>query len=110
MRYLAASSLFLLVVACGDSESATTTTTTSATTAAASGGAGGTTSTGGAGGTPSCEGGAPVSAPEETWTFVPVDGTVCGAAGTTSGFFINPTAQSQRLFIVLSGGGACFNQ
>jgi len=111
MRYLAACSLFVLLAACGDSESATTATTATTTTSAASGGAGGTTSTGGAGGgTPECEGGAPVTAPEETWTFVPVDGTVCGAAGTTSGFFINPTAQSARLFIVLSGGGACFSQ
>jgi hypothetical protein len=73
------------------------------------GGSGGTPSTGGSAGSP-CDVGEPVMAPEDTWTYVPVDGAVCATAGTTAGFFINPTSASKRLVIFFQGGGACFNQ
>jgi hypothetical protein len=51
-----------------------------------------------------------VRAPEESWTYVPVDGAVCGNAGTTAGFFVNPTSASRRLVGFFQGGGACFDQ
>src|SRR5262249_19165712 len=60
--------------------------------------------------TPNCDPLAPCAAPYHTWTFVPVAGTVCGAPGTTAGFFVNPTSWSRKLLIVFSGGGACFHQ
>lgn len=51
--------------------------------------------------------GEPVDAPLETWTFVPVDEAKC-TNGTSTGFAINRTDRSDRLVILLAGGGACW--
>ena len=45
--------------------------------------------------------------PLETWTWVDVPGMVCGN-GTPTGIAINPTTRSQKLVILVEGGGACW--
>ena len=51
--------------------------------------------------------GAPITAPTETWTFVPAAGAKC-ANGTATGMAVNLTKRSERLLIYLQGGGACW--
>ena len=58
---------------------------------------------------PDCDLGEPLDVPAMEWTYVPVDGTQCAFDGT-AGFFVNPSATSDELLIVLEGGGACFNE
>jgi len=49
-----------------------------------------------------------ISAPLETWTWVPVAGTKCGD-GSDTGIGVNLTNASNRVLIYLEGGGACWN-
>ena len=67
--------------------------------------AGGMGGTGGQGG--GVELGAPIDAPESTWTWVDFDDAFC-ANGDTTGIGINP-GTSDRAIIYLMGGGACWN-
>ncbi len=43
----------------------------------------------------------------ETWSWVPVPGMVCGN-GSPTGIAINQTTRSEKLVIVIEGGGACW--
>jgi hypothetical protein len=62
----------------------------------------------------SVDGAAPVApvgpsmAPDETWTWLPVDGTQC-ADGTPTGIAINPTKKSSRVVVIFQWGGACWD-
>ena len=49
-----------------------------------------------------------ITAPAETWTWVPFDNAYCGN-GSTTGIGINLTSASNRLLIYLQEGGACWN-
>ncbi|WP_158620041.1 pectin acetylesterase-family hydrolase [Corallococcus sicarius] len=51
--------------------------------------------------------GAPIDAPRESWTFVPVPDAHC-ANGSSTGMAINLTDRSKRVFVFLAGGGACW--
>jgi hypothetical protein len=108
MRALALSILALTTLACSH-ESGTPSTE-------GSGGAGSTTRTGGAAGsgggstanviafTP----GPPLTAPDETWTWVPIEGSACGN-GSPTGIGVNLTTKSSRVLVYLEEGGACWS-
>ncbi len=49
-----------------------------------------------------------ISAPLETWTWVPIPGSKCGN-GTGTGIGVNLTDASDRVLIYLEGGGACWD-
>jgi Pectinacetylesterase len=51
--------------------------------------------------------GAPIEAPHESWTFVPVPDAHC-ANGSSTGMAVNLTNRSKRVLIFLAGGGACW--
>jgi hypothetical protein len=48
------------------------------------------------------------STPPGQWTWVPVDGSECGA-GARAGLGINRADAGEELFVFLQGGGACWN-
>jgi hypothetical protein len=77
------------------------------------GGSGGSTASdgGGSGGDTSyvAPTGAPVTAPDKTWTWVDVPGAKC-RDGSAAGFAVNLNSASNKLMIFLEGGGACYNQ
>ena len=52
--------------------------------------------------------GDPITAPDNEWTWVPIDGANC-RDGSQAGVVVNPNAASTELMIFLEGGGACFN-
>lgn len=96
----------LATTGCGDSASntggsggaATTATTSSGSTSSSS-----STSTGMGGGAP-----APLDAPDMTWTFIPVAGSVC-MDGSATGIGVNKNSASKDVVIYMQGGNACFN-
>lgn len=91
-RLLFTSALALTVAAgCGDDEAAT-----------GGGGSGG--GSGGSGGS----GAEKLEGPAGQWTFIPVEGMVCGT-GTATGVGINPSASGDAVLFFFQGGGACFN-
>lgn len=45
--------------------------------------------------------------PLETWTWVDVPGMVCGN-GSPTGIAVNPSTRSNKLVIIVEGGGACW--
>jgi hypothetical protein len=49
---------------------------------------------------------APLTAPAEQWTFIPIDGALCGN-GTGTGIGVNLNSASKRVLIYLEGGGEC---
>lgn len=49
-----------------------------------------------------------ITAPAETWTWVPFSNARCGD-GSTAGIGVNFTSASDRLLIYLQGGGACWD-
>lgn len=51
----------------------------------------------------------PITAPADTWTWVPFDNAYC-ANGTTTGIGVNLHAGATRMLIYLEGGGACWSQ
>jgi hypothetical protein len=53
--------------------------------------------------------GDPVTAPDKTWTWVPVDGAKC-RDGSPTGFAINMSSGSDKVMLFFMGGGACYNQ
>ncbi|MCE9577715.1 MAG: pectinacetylesterase family protein [Deltaproteobacteria bacterium] len=59
--------------------------------------------------TPDADLGGPpeLGTPAKTWTWVPVDGTLC-ADGSATGIGVNPGTSADLVFY-LQGGGACFN-
>lgn len=65
---------------------------------------------GGSSSTPGDSAGAgdPITAPDETWTWIPVDGTQCGN-GAATGIGVNLSDRSDRVMIFLQGGGACWD-
>jgi hypothetical protein len=66
---------------------------------------------GGTGKTPDARGivdAGPISAPDMTWTWVPLRGTTCGD-GSTAGIGVNLASQSSDLLVYLEGGGACWD-
>ncbi len=75
------------------------------------GGSGGSTSSGGGTGG-ARDAGAPnpltLTAPNETWTWVPVTGSKC-ANGGTAGVGVNLTQRSGDVFLYFEGGGACWD-
>lgn len=62
----------------------------------------------GGSGTPGPAAAGPISAPEQTWTWVPLPGTTCGD-GSTAGIGVNLATQSPDLLVYLEGGGACWD-
>jgi hypothetical protein len=48
------------------------------------------------------------TAPENTWTYVPIPGGACGN-GSTYGVAVNRSTASRRLFVFFQGGGACWD-
>jgi hypothetical protein len=50
----------------------------------------------------------PISAPDMTWTWVPLPGTTCGD-GSQAGIGVNLATQSSDLLVYLEGGGACWD-
>ena len=51
---------------------------------------------------------APISAPSETWTYVPIEGMRCGN-GSATGIGVNLTTRSSKVLFILQGGGACWD-
>lgn len=49
---------------------------------------------------------APISAPANTWTFVPIEGARC-ANGSATGIGVRLVPGSRELYIYLEGGGSC---
>ena len=47
-----------------------------------------------------------IQAADRTWTWVPVDGALCGD-GSPTGFAVSLAASSNRLLVFFEGGGAC---
>jgi hypothetical protein len=88
------------------------------TSAAATGGAG--TGTGGAGtgavgsstssgaGTGGGPMGMPITAPDDTWTWIPFPNALC-RDGSTTGLGVNLHAASKKIVIFLQGGGSCYS-
>ncbi|MEW5742368.1 MAG: pectin acetylesterase-family hydrolase [Myxococcota bacterium] len=72
----------------------------------AGGGMGGGMGGGTGGGAPG-DAGTPISAPNETWTWVGFPDSTCGN-GAPTGLGINPTTRSRDVLIYLEGGGACW--
>lgn len=66
------------------------------------------------GGTGDTDGGAggaaptPITAPDDTWTWVPFDNAFC-ADGTSTGIGVNLNSSSTRVLIYLEPGGACWS-
>jgi hypothetical protein len=85
------------------SSSSSTSSSSSSSTSASSSSSGGTTCT-----PPDPLGGAPVTATPNQWTWVPVPGAKC-RNGSATGFGVRINPNSNKLFIYLEGGGACFN-
>lgn len=52
--------------------------------------------------------GAPIAAPNESWTYVPFPEAKCGN-GTETGIAVNLSTRSDDVLIFLSGGGACWD-
>jgi hypothetical protein len=52
--------------------------------------------------------GEPISAPLETWTYVPIEGARCGN-GTDTGVAVNFTDRSKDLVVFMAPGGACWD-
>jgi hypothetical protein len=50
----------------------------------------------------------PITAPPETWTFVPIDGMQC-ADGSPTGVGVNLTSKSDDVMVFFEGGGACWD-
>jgi hypothetical protein len=50
----------------------------------------------------------PIVAPADTWTWIPIDGAVCGN-GSPTGIGINPHAGATHLLFYMQGGGACYD-
>ena len=78
-------------------------------------GAGG--KTGSDGGAPAADGSVPptaavdggvITAPEQTWTWVPLPGTTCGD-GSPAGIGVNLATTSPDLLVYMQGGGACWD-
>ena len=51
---------------------------------------------------------APIEAPTEQWTWVPIDGMTCGN-GSATGVAVNLTDRSDDVVVFLNGGGACWD-
>jgi hypothetical protein len=103
----------LALPACSSADSPATTTTTgagggatgsSSATTGSSTSSSATTGTGGA--TP---GGAPIDAPDSTWTWIPFPDSFC-ADGSTTGIGVNLSKKSSRVMVYLEGGGACWSE
>jgi hypothetical protein len=54
-------------------------------------------------------GGTTITAPAETWTWIPVPGAACGN-GAATGFGVNLTGRSSDVVVYFQGGGACWDQ
>ncbi|MEN9797358.1 MAG: hypothetical protein RL653_1054 [Pseudomonadota bacterium] len=52
--------------------------------------------------------GGPIDAPAGSWTWVPVEGSRCGA-GAQAGLGLNRADGGEELLLFLQGGGACWN-
>ena len=52
--------------------------------------------------------GAVITAPDEQWTWIPMDGVTCGD-GSPSGIGVNLTHRSNNLLVLIQGGGACWD-
>ncbi len=80
--------------------------TTTGGTGGASAGTGGTSS--GTGGMPFTPG-QPITAPADTWTWVPFDNAFC-ANGKSTGIGVNLSSTGSRALIYFEGGGACWSE
>jgi hypothetical protein len=54
------------------------------------------------------DGGAPIVAPANTWTWVPIEGMRCGD-GSQTGIGVNLVDTTDRVAIYMQGGGACWD-
>lgn len=52
--------------------------------------------------------GDPITATPEQWTYVPIEGAVCGD-GSATGIGVNLSDKSKNVAIYFSGGGACWD-
>ena len=52
--------------------------------------------------------GAPITAPDKVWTWVPFPGARC-ANGSPTGIGVNPNKASTKVLLFLQGGGACWD-
>jgi len=50
----------------------------------------------------------PITAPDETWEWIPIAGTKC-ANGSETGIGVNLTNKSKKVVVYLMGGGACWD-
>jgi hypothetical protein len=96
----------------GDASTSASTAPTTSITGSGSGSASGSTAdsssaTTGAGG--STPGGAPIAAPDSTWTWIPFDDAFC-ADGSTTGIGVNLSKNSSRVIVYLEGGGGCWSE
>lgn len=60
------------------------------------------------GGMPGGGAAGPISAPDKTWTWVPLAGTTCGD-GSRAGIGVNLASDSADLLVYMQGGGACWD-
>ena len=51
---------------------------------------------------------APITGPDEEWTFVPIEGMRCGN-GSATGVGVNLTRRSSKVLVIFAGGGACWD-
>ena len=104
-RLLLASSLSLIAAACGD-------TTVPPDTTSDGGVDGGVLDAGsGAFDLPvpyALDAGTPITAPNETWTYVEFPESRC-ANGTPTGLAVNLTQRSKKVLVYLQGGGSCWS-
>lgn len=97
----------LVLTACGGDDPDTSPSGTQNTSGGGGAGGEGSGGAGGAGGGVD-PGSAPITAPNEQWTWVPIDGALC-ANGTPTGIGVNLTDKSQNVAIYMEGGGACWD-
>ena len=102
------------LLGCGDDEPEASSRSTEASSSSAGAGANGGTGGAGTGGLPAGGAGGsgasvePIDAPPDEWAWRPIEGTKCGN-GSMAGVAVNLHPDSTDFFLVVSGGGACWD-
>lgn len=100
-----------LTLGCSDDPSPNGGTTTTSGSGGGAQGGGGAAAQGGGGASQGGAGGGaalPIDGPPDAWAWRPIDGTRC-ANGSTAGVAVNLHEGSTDFFILVSGGGACWD-